>query len=337
MRLISLLFALFTSASLLLGQANTYPWLSSGDVGIGTANPQAKLHISSGASGAQLSNPGLIVESATHEYITLASAANTQRALLFSNPTAVNYAGISWEDGTRGNTMQFLTATQARMVIDSGGGVGIGTTSPQARLHISSGASGALLSNPGLIVESATHEYITLASAANTQRALLFSNPTAVNYAGISWEDGTRGNTMQFLTAAQARMVIDNNGNVGIGTATPTQKLSVNGSIRAKEVIVDTGWADYVFADDYKLKPLSEVEQQIKAEKHLPGIPSAADVAEKGISVGEMQAKLLAKIEELTLHVIEQEKELREQKEQAVSRDQQLLRRIEQLEGETKK
>ena len=100
-------------------------------------------------------------------------------------------------------------------------------------------------------------------------------------------------------------------GNVGIGTINPTHKLAVNGTIKAKEVIVETtGWSDYVFADDYTLAPLSEVEAHIKTNKHLPGIPSAAQVSEQGISVGDMQAKLLAKIEELTLHQIAQEKRI---------------------------
>jgi hypothetical protein len=102
-------------------------------------------------------------------------------------------------------------------------------------------------------------------------------------------------------------------GNVGIGTTNPTQKLSVKGTVRAQEVIVDTGWSDFVFDESYKLTALSETEAFVKAEKHLPGIPSAKEVAENGISVGEMQAKLLAKIEELTLHVIAQEKRIDEQ------------------------
>jgi len=91
---------------------------------------------------------------------------------------------------------------------------------------------------------------------------------------------------------------------------------AVNGTITTKEVVVTTsGWADYVFAKSYPLKPLSEVERQIETEGHLPGIPSAAEVAEKGISLGEMQAKLLAKIEELTLHQIELEKRVNRQAE----------------------
>jgi len=109
------------------------------------------------------------------------------------------------------------------------------------------------------------------------------------------------------------RVRIDNAGNVGIGTSNPTQKLSVNGTILAKEVIVQTSWSDYVFATDYKLASLAEVEQHIQKQGHLPGVPSAQEVAEKGVSVGDMQAVLLAKIEELTLHQIELEKRVNAQ------------------------
>ena len=96
------------------------------------------------------------------------------------------------------------------------------------------------------------------------------------------------------------------NGNVGIGTTSPQNKLDVNGTIHAKEVKVDlTGWSDFVFAPTYKLKPLTEVEQYIKTNNHLPEIPSAKEVEQNGVSLGDMQAKLLQKVEELTLYSIE--------------------------------
>lgn len=106
-------------------------------------------------------------------------------------------------------------------------------------------------------------------------------------------------------------------GNVGLGTSNPTERLSVAGKIRAQEVIVEmSGWSDHVFSGDYQMQPIEQVEQYIKQENHLPGVPSAKDVAEKGVSVGEMQAILLAKIEELTLHLINQKKQLEEQRVQ---------------------
>ncbi|WP_214228822.1 hypothetical protein [Pedobacter sp. B4-66] len=101
-------------------------------------------------------------------------------------------------------------------------------------------------------------------------------------------------------------------GNVGIGTSdTKGYKLAVNGKIRAQEIKVETaGWPDYVFAKDYQLPSLQETEQHIKDKGHLPGIPSAEEVKANGVDLGEMNAKLLQKIEELTLHLIEIKKEL---------------------------
>ena len=102
-------------------------------------------------------------------------------------------------------------------------------------------------------------------------------------------------------------------GSVGIGTSSPCLnsapsncQLSVNGAIQAKEVVVTSGWSDYVFAPNYELQPLTQTAAYIEQNHHLPDIPSAAEVAEKGVSLGDMQAKLLAKIEELTLHMIEE-------------------------------
>lgn len=106
-------------------------------------------------------------------------------------------------------------------------------------------------------------------------------------------------------------LVIDENGNVGIGTSGPQSLLSVNGKITAKEVQVTTsGWADFVFEENYKLLSLAEVENHIKKNKHLPEVPSAKEVKEAGINLGEMDAKLLQKIEELTLYIIQQDKRI---------------------------
>jgi hypothetical protein len=116
-------------------------------------------------------------------------------------------------------------------------------------------------------------------------------------------------------------------GIVGIGTTSPCTnsqapancKLSVAGGIQAKEVVVNTGWSDYVFSPTYRLKPLSEVAAFIRANHHLPEIPSEAEVQEKGVGLGEMQSKLLAKIEELTLHLIASEERNRQLEERLSS------------------
>ncbi len=107
-------------------------------------------------------------------------------------------------------------------------------------------------------------------------------------------------------------------GSLGLGTLdTGTHKLAVEGSIGARKIEVEVnGWSDFVFNPDYILKPLDEVESFIKKNNHLPDIPSEEVVKEKGINLGEMDAKLLQKIEELTLYVIEQGKETKKLKEE---------------------
>jgi len=110
------------------------------------------------------------------------------------------------------------------------------------------------------------------------------------------------------------RMEINSDGQVGIGTTSHMNletKLTVAGLIHAKEIKVtaNAGGADFVFENDYKLPGLADVESYIQTNRHLPGIPSADEMVNNGIDVGEMQVKLLQKIEELTLYVIELKKE----------------------------
>ena len=107
--------------------------------------------------------------------------------------------------------------------------------------------------------------------------------------------------------------MVNGGGNVGIGLLDPgANKLAVNGNIKAREVKVTlAGWSDFVFEDDYDLPTLEEVEKYIKTHRHLPEIPSAKEVEENGVELGKMDSKLLQKIEELTLYIIDQEKRIR--------------------------
>lgn len=110
------------------------------------------------------------------------------------------------------------------------------------------------------------------------------------------------------------------NGNVLIGTEdakSTNYKLAVNGSAIFTRAVVKlySAWPDYVFETSYKLPTIREVEQFIKQHKHLPGVPSAKEVEAHGLDVGENQAVLLKKIEELTLYLIQQQKELERSQE----------------------
>jgi hypothetical protein len=131
------------------------------------------------------------------------------------------------------------------------------------------------------------------------------------------------GGTMDFLISGTSpgpgqnvnwgvpKMTILRDGRVGIGTASPDQHLTVNGKIKAEEVqvVVDVP-ADYVFDEGYELKPLEEIEQFIRENKHLPGVPNAEALKANGWQVGEMNNKLLEKVEELMLYIIEQDKRI---------------------------
>ncbi|WP_316810324.1 hypothetical protein [Pedobacter heparinus] len=130
-------------------------------------------------------------------------------------------------------------------------------------------------------------------------------------YSGWTFTEGEMpsGTTSQIHEATPYKdIVVD--GNLGVGTNNfQGYKLAVNGKIRAQEIKVEASpWPDYVFTKDYQLPTLQQTEQHIKEKGHLPGIPSAAEVKTNGIDLGEMNAKLLQKIEELTLHLIEQNK-----------------------------
>ena len=110
------------------------------------------------------------------------------------------------------------------------------------------------------------------------------------------------------------QMILSDNGFLGIGTLYPKNPLDVKGTIHSQEVKVDMlNWSDFVFKKEYKLPTLEEVENQIIRKGHLENIPSEEEVVKNGIYLGEMNAKLLQKIEELTLYLIQQNKEIEKQ------------------------
>lgn len=117
-------------------------------------------------------------------------------------------------------------------------------------------------------------------------------------------------NSGNFTFSNTGNILLNNTGNVGIGMGAVSipagVKLAVNGKINCKEIEVTlSGWSDYVFEDNYRLRSLDDVEYFIKENKHLPEIPSEIEVLDKGVNLGEMDALLLKKIEELTLYMIQ--------------------------------
>jgi hypothetical protein len=172
-----------------------------------------------------------------------------------------------------------------------GDNVGIGTTTPSYKLS----------------VKSADGKHLKL------------ENGTEAGFVGLSsdgnlniWAHGDDDIIFSKGTGAGVEsMRINYIGNVGIGTTNPAHKLDVMGTIHATEVIVDLNveGPDYVFEEGYDLQNLSELAEYLKTNKHLPEVPSAAQMKEKGVNMVEMQMLLLKKVEELTLYIIDVKEE----------------------------
>ncbi len=180
------------------------------------------------------------------------------------------------------------------------GNVGIGTSTPGSKLEIRDGSL-EIISTPyaHFKIQRDNGATVTMGITSGTKHAYLGS---AAEIKFLTNMDTGDTGTKMFLTRT---------GSLGIGTTNPgTWKLAVNGNIRAKEIKVETGWSDFVFEDSYNLPTLEEVEQHIKEKGHLKDIPSAKEVEENGIFLGEMDAKLLQKIEELMLYTLQQQKEI---------------------------
>jgi hypothetical protein len=300
-------------ASRLYGDGGAY---FGSDVGIGTTTPGGKFHVVVPANVMDFTGAtalGVTVDGST--------GLSDYSGIDFRNSAhGVPKARIGSYFSNFGSYLQFGTSnnygtgiTNTAMTIDYGGNVGIGTTTPGGKFHVVGPANVTAFTGAtalGMTVDGST--------GLSDYSGIDFRNSAhGVPKARIGSYFSNFGSYLQFGTSnnygtgiTNTAMTIDYGGNVGIGTTNPgAYKLAVNGTMHAKEVVVDTaGWSDYVFDESYRLKALSEVEAYVKIEKHLPGIPSAQEVAEHGVSMGDMQSKLLAKIEELTLHLIAQEK-----------------------------
>jgi hypothetical protein len=229
-------------------------------------------------------------------------------------------------------------------IVAATGNVGIGTTSPNAKLDVQgnwfrvgsdfSGIPGTRTNNTLKSGEFTVPHYNNSEEDLVMVRGVTNGTSNVLNVGGgtslynaatiISFWTGSTNTT----TTGVQRMQIDADGNVAIGTTDPKgYRLAVNGEAIFTKVKVKAyaSWPDYVFDLRYKLRPLSEVEKYIQEHHHLPEVPSAAEVEKNGLDLGDNQAALLKKIEELTLYVINQDKINKEQAIMLQQQKQELL------------
>lgn len=217
------------------------------------------------------------------------------------------------------------------------GEIGIGTTSPNFSLEVTSEIdSKAFIGSKTLSFGRPLYKGLFFKQNANTSKISYingiynsnFGFPIGSEYGQIEFNLPATQNTTEasisFINGSSEKVRINKNGKVRIANgsddfATPDgYRLFVQDGILTEKVRVavegTADWADYVFADNYQLMPLEDVEEFTKENKHLPNVPSAEEVVKQGLDVAQMDAKLLEKIEELTLYLIEQNKEIKELK-----------------------
>jgi hypothetical protein len=231
----------------------------------------------------------------------------------FGNPAlnqnnANNYALLQHQAGrttlNSPDLINFRISNADKMTLDNNGNLGIGITTPKRKLHV----------NGDILVPSGNSIY--LGEVSPTSGSLRIENAACCYNTYISHTGG-----VYFRTDGKVSLGLLGDGNVTIGVwesydktyaNTSGHKLMVNGGILCEKlkVIGDVPNSDYVFEKNYKLKSLEEVNSFIKLNKHLPEVPSAKCFKEDGYSVGEMDDLLLRKVEEMTLYIIQMNKEI---------------------------
>lgn len=225
----------------------------------------------------------------------------------FVGPNIGNWADDRFNILADNSNKGLIIAANGNVAIDS-----VSAATPFATLTIDGTIGFPTVATPMM--------YIYPSGTSNAQKPLIVHSPGFPGYGLFYQDEGDRFVMQSSPTDTTPSLVVDLDSNwvtIAIDTPKPGYELSVNGQVVCEELLVQDSadWPDYVFREDYPLRPLDEVEAHIKERKHLSGIPTAAEVETDGILIGAMQKRMLEKIEELTLYVIDQHKKLERQDE----------------------
>jgi hypothetical protein len=195
------------------------------------------------------------------------------------------------------------------LVVNSNGNTGLGTVNPQVKLHLYSysGVEMLRLESQAPIIQ------LKRRTSPDNQIPVTYKDVGFIQTSGDNLRLGTNSDNdlgkIVFRTNGGDRMFIDQSGNISIGTedVAAGYRVSVLGKIMCEElkVQVKASWPDYVFQHNYGLMPLHDLRSYIKQHQHLPNIPAAKEVSANGLELGDMQRRMMEKIEELTLYVLE--------------------------------
>lgn len=218
--------------------------------------------------------------------------------------------------GSRNVYINRYTSNGNVIMTASSGKVGIGVDYPEEKLHINGAIRGG--GEYGQLTLRGDNGSVTIGASDNqmlafvTDRNNFVFNKSIYNQTGVfsSWNNT---NLTLNTNGINRVTILKHNGNMGVGVSNPQYRLDVAGTIRAQEILVNNvSGADFVFEEGYYLRPLSDVKMFIKKNKHLPEIQPAKDMQENGVNMNELQIKLLQKIEELTLYLIQQDQIIQE-------------------------
>lgn len=281
-----------------------------GSLGIGTSNPRARLHVFNGNNsyGAILANSSETAFSLYTKSLGREPDTETFRLGLKYNDDERNgfisfFRGNSFDGGFLG----ISTNAAERVRISRDGNVGIGTETSTEKLEVNGNIQ--LGNNQFLKGKRPGGGASNLIGYLGTGNNILSISQFSSAPSEVRIYTPTDANQGVTIYSDRELVFFRNDGNVGIGTSTPDEKLHVAGKIRATG---QEGWSDFVFYQDYELPSLEDVEQHIEENGHLKDIPSEAEVLEEGIDLTEMDSKLLQKIEELPLYVIDLNKRVNE-------------------------